>query len=131
MNPIARNVISFTIVAVVWLFFFVPNPLLHMFNVQGLAERVNSLVLFGVLPLALAAISMFTTTGRVSTRIVVSLLVPVLGVATCLLLWVTGTYTSSEDFTGAWLYSLLPVVAYIVGIVVATVPRWRRHKTAS
>jgi hypothetical protein len=128
MNTVARNVICFVAIAAAWVFFFVPNPLLNVLNVQGLEYRLGSLGLFVLVPIALAIVSMFLTTGVVSARLALTLLVPVLGAATCWLLWLFSVYLSTEELLGAWLYCLTPIVPYIVGVLVATLLLRRSKK---
>jgi hypothetical protein len=118
MSPILRNTIVFVIVTTVWAFFFVPNPLFSFLNVQGLDAWIPNLVLFGLIPFALAILCMVLTTGRLSGRVVISLVIPIVAGMLCLFLWGTGVY-SDESLLGAWLYTLLPVPSYLAGIVVA------------
>src|SRR5689334_1563753 len=92
----------------VWAFFFVPNRTFHMFNVQGLGERIPIVVLFGVIPLALGALLTLILERRTLLTAAVIVGVPLLGVVACLLFWATGYY-SPEDLLGAWL-NCLPAV---------------------
>ncbi len=129
MNRIGRNVFVFALVALAWVFFFIPNPLLNFLNVQQLQVRLPNVILFAVVPIVLALVSMFGTAGTLSARIVLTLSVPVLGVAACLAFWASSIY-SDESLLGAWLYALPPIAAYVVGVVIAILMLRRRHVLA-
>jgi hypothetical protein len=118
MNTSFRNGIVCAILLVVWIFFFVPNQIFSFMNIQGLDSRMPGVVLFGAIPFAVSMSLMFLTAGRPIGRSVVSLAVPLGGVVLCLVFWWSGLYTD-EDLLGAWFYSLTPLIAYGLGIVVA------------
>jgi hypothetical protein len=99
-----------------------------MLNVQGLEYRLGSLGLFVIIPIGLGIVSMFLATGAVSARIAVTLLVPVFGAMMCLSLWLIGVYSSTEELLGGWLYCLTPMVPYVIGTLMATVPLRRRRR---
>ena len=129
MSRTIRNVVLFGVIAIGWAFFFVPNPLLSFLNVQQLQARLPNIVLFVLIPLALSLAFMFAAAGTLSARMILTLCVPVLGAASCLALWATGVY-SDESLLGAWFYALPPILAYVVGIVIATLVLRRRQGPA-
>jgi ABC-type proline/glycine betaine transport system permease subunit len=118
VNAVLRNVLVFSVVTLTWIFFFVPNSVFSFLNVQQLQTRLPNLALFVLVPLALSAVCMFAAAGTLSTRMILSVCVPPIGATTCLALWLSGIY-SDEALLGAWMYSLPPIFAYIVGLVVA------------
>ena len=126
MNRVSRNVLLFLVVIVVWVFFFIPNPVLSFLNVQQLQARLPNVVLFVLVPLTLALVSMFAMAGALLGRIALTLCVPIFGVAACLALWAVGVY-SDESLLGAWLLTLPPMAAYVVGIVIGILILRRRH----
>jgi hypothetical protein len=99
------------------MFFFVPNPWLSFFEIQG-HERFPGFALFGLVPVVLAIISMFAATGRFSTRIGLTLCLPLFGYATYLLTWLTGV-NSAEELMGFWLLLLPSVLVYLGGVAIA------------
>lgn len=129
MNFVVRNVLLFSAITLAWVFFFVPNPVLSFLNIQQLQTRLPNLVLFVLVPLVLSAVCMFAAAGALSTRMTLTLCVPLWGAATCLALWLSGVY-SDEALLGAWLYGLPPILAYVVGLVIAAL-LLRRGKRGS
>jgi hypothetical protein len=125
-----RNLLGGFIGILVWIFFFVPNPIFNFLNIQGLHAHIPVFVLFGLIPVALSLVVTLLLSGTETTQITISLGVPVLGAVLCLLLWGTGVY-SDEGLLGAWLYSLPPVVAYLIGIVVGMWFRRSRRRASN
>jgi hypothetical protein len=114
--------VAFSGVAVVWVFFFVPNPWLSFLRIQG-TERLPAYVLFGVIPPVLALIAMFASTGRFSTRLGLVTCVPLFGFAVYLLTSFIGVY-SDEGLTGYWLMLPFSLAAYFLGATVAAAIYW-------
>lgn len=130
MSRIIRNVFLFCVVTLGWAFFFVPNPLFNFLNVQQLQTQLPNFVLFVLVPLVLALGFMFTVTGTLSARLILTLCVPVLGAGACLVLWAMGVY-SDESLLGAWFYALPPVLAYLIGTVIAALVLRRKQAPVS
>ena len=130
MNHFVRNAVLFVGVMITWVFFFIPNPILSFLNVVQLQARLPNLILFVLVPVALALLLMLVMAGSLSTRLVLTLCVPALGVAASLVLWGIGIY-SDESLLGAWLYVLTPIAAYSVAAVVAILVLRRKQLPAT
>ena len=79
MNIGLRNLLGGFIGILVWIFFFVPNPIFNFLNIQGLHAHIPAFVLFGLIPLALSLVVTLLLAGTETTQITISLGIPVLG----------------------------------------------------
>jgi|SRR5690242_10983963 len=110
-----RTVLTSLAAVLVWAFFFVPNGLVSVLNIQG-NERLPIFAFFGFIPAGVGLVLSLLLKRERATAAVVTIGVPVLGITTILALWMLGYY-SSEDLIGAWLSCLLPIPAYAVGVL--------------
>src|SRR5690349_16837262 len=110
-----HTVFAALVAAFVWAFFFVPNGLFSFLNIQG-NERLPTFVLFVAIPTSLGVLLALALERERITTAMVTVGVPVFGIAASLTLWLTGYY-SSESLLGAWLFCLWPIPAYAFGVL--------------
>jgi len=99
---------------------------MSILEVRGI-ERLPNYVLLGLVPVSLALIVMFTSKGRLSTRIGLIACVPLFGFAIYLLTSAIGAY-SDEGLIGYWLALPFSVAAYLTGAAVAAGIYWTMNR---
>src|SRR5688572_17387308 len=109
MNRRFQSVLVIATVLAGWTFFFIPNSTFHVMNLQGVFERMPAVVLFVIIPAALACLVSATASWRAA--VVAAVAVPLAGLVTCYFLWRVGSY-SDEELLGAWLSSMWSIPAY-------------------
>jgi hypothetical protein len=112
-----------------WAFFFVPNELFSFLRIQG-NERLPTVALFGIIPVIVGIALCLMLGRRHTTTALITIGLPLLGIAASVVLWLAGYY-SSESLLGAWFYCLSPIPAYALGVLVGLWLRARPPSTAS
>jgi hypothetical protein len=129
MNVERRTAFAALVAALLWAFFFVPNGLFGFLEIQG-NERLPTFVFFAVIPASLGVFLALALKRERMTTALVTVGVPLFGIAASLTLWLIGYY-SSESLLRAWLLCLWPIPAYALGVVLGLWLRIRLPRAAS